>query len=354
MTKKRPSMVDEMEFPNKTRQFLDFVGVTRSLSQPEIQSEFQSEMQIETSIAADSSQPSELVDALPLGQIQLPAQQPRRYFEAEAMQSLIVSIQEHGILQPLLVRPLLSGMYELVAGERRYRAAQKLELEEVPVIIRDLNDHDAMQVALLENLQREDLNPIEETEAILQLLSIRMQSSPEEVTSLLNHVANLQKQGVEITNNVVRSQWETLEHVFAVIGRLTPDSFRSHRLPLLNLPDDILAVLRQGKIEYTKARTIAQLKKPEQRHQLLEETVQSGLSVREIKKRLQTIQTAQINQGDLSPYPDQTEPLSATAVSLSRMRDVYYKVKSAKVWADPRKAKALEKLLVQIESLIVD
>jgi ParB family chromosome partitioning protein len=323
MSKRRLSMVDEVEFPNKTRQFLDFVGVTRSSQKPE----------------------GEDIEAvtdhfLSLDQVCLPAQQPRRYFEASAMESLVASIQEHGILQPLLVRPLKPGVYELVAGERRYRAAQQLKLDQIPVVIRDLDDQDAVQVSLLENLQREDLNPVEETEAILQLLSIRLECSSEEVVSLLNHVANLQKQGTAITNNVVRSQWEALERVFTVIGRLTPDSFRSHRLPLLNLPQDILDVLRQGQIEYTKARTLAQIKAADQRQALLEETLQKNLSVREIKKRLQS-------------QPSSSSDVIASANTLpDRMREVYRKVKQAKVWEDSRKAKALEKLLGQIESLI--
>ncbi|AUB41822.1 parB, chromosome partitioning protein, ParB family [Nostoc flagelliforme CCNUN1] len=136
------------------------------------------------------------------------------------MESLVASIREHGILQPLLVRPLESGNYELIAGERRYRAAQTFGMEQVPVIIRHLNDQDAFQVALLENLQREDLNPVEETEAILQLLSIRLQCSQGEVISLLNHIANRQKQKTETTNNVVRNQWEMVEKIFSV--RVTP------------------------------------------------------------------------------------------------------------------------------------
>lgn len=315
MTKRRPSMVDEVEFPNKTKQFLDFVGVTRN-GQP---------LDQETA-----------EQFLSLDQIRLPAQQPRRYFSAQAMERLVASIHEHGILQPLLVRPLQSGFYELIAGERRYRAAQELQLEKIPVVIRELNDQDAVQVALLENLQREDLNPIEETEAILQLLAIRLDCSIEEVASLLNHVANLQKQGTEITNNVVRSQWQTIEHVFNVIGRLTPDSFRSHRLPLLNLPEDVLQVLRQGQIEYTKARMIAQLKAPEMRSQLLEEAVQSNLSVRDIKQRLQTVRLAK-------------KPASPTLPH--QLREVYQKVKQAKVWEDPKKAKVLEKLLAQLDAL---
>lgn len=316
MSKRRPSMADEMEFPNKTRQFLDFVGVTRgvpSLDQDPVEQH------------------------LLLEQIALPAQQPRRYFSEQAMQSLVVSIQEHGILQPLLVRPLPTGKYELVAGERRYRAAQQLKLDNVPVVIRELDAQDAAQVAILENLQREDLNPIEETEAILNLLSIRLECSSEEVVSLLHHVANLQKQGTEITNNVVRSQWETVEHVFTVIGKLTPDSFRSHRLPLLNLPEEVLEVLRQGRIEYTKARIIAQLKDKEQRQQLLDSTLEGNLSVREIKRQLQTA----------------VEPVASASATLpGRLRKVYQKVRQSRVWDDPKKAKLLERLLNQMEGLL--
>jgi len=312
-------MADEMEFPNKTRQFLDLVGVTPNVLLQEQEAE-----------------PSD--QYLSLAQIHLPSQQPRRYFSPQAMDSLVASIREHGILQPLLVRPSLEGGYELLAGERRYRAAQTLKLEKVPVLIRDLADQDAIQVALLENLQREDLNPIEETEAILQLLSIRLECSPEEAVSLLNHVANLQKQGTEITNNVVRSQWELVEQIFSVIGRLSPDSFRSHRLPLLNLPEDVLHVLRQGQLEYTKARTIAQVKDAQERQQLLAETLEHNLSVRGIKKRIHEIQP--------------TKTTGVPSALPNRMKDVYRRVRQAKIWEDPKKAKALEKLLGQLESLV--
>jgi ParB family chromosome partitioning protein len=101
------------------------------------------------------------ISTLPLAEIQPRTQQPRRYFDPEALTELIASVKQHGILQPLLVRKRPSGGYELVAGERRYRAAQEIGLTQVPVYIRDLNDHDAFQLALIENLQREDLNPLE-------------------------------------------------------------------------------------------------------------------------------------------------------------------------------------------------
>lgn len=316
MAKRRVSMADEINFPNKTKQFLDLVGVTNS-----------SQVPLDNSIE----------HYLLVSQIQVSEYQPRRYFSNSAMESLVTSIREHGILQPLLVRPLESGNYELIAGERRYRAAQILGIREVPVLIRSLNDRDAFQVALLENLQREDLNPVEETEAILQLLSIRLECSQKEVISLLHHISNCQKQKTEITDNVVRSQWETVEHIFTVLGRLTPDSFRSHRLPLLNLPQDVLESLRRGEIEYTKARIIAQIKDENQRQKLLAETLQRNLSVRDIKKYIKANQP-------LKPFQSHALP--------NRMKETYQRVKQAKVWEDSKKAKTLEKLLEQIEALL--
>ncbi|WP_245940007.1 ParB/RepB/Spo0J family partition protein [Stenomitos frigidus] len=106
-------------------------------------------------------------------------QQPRRYFDPEKLNQLAESIKQHGILEPLLVCFTAHGKYEIVAGERRYRAATMLGFTEVPVVIRDFSDQEALQVALIENLQREDLNPIEETEGILELVALRLQKDVE-------------------------------------------------------------------------------------------------------------------------------------------------------------------------------
>lgn len=320
MTKRRLSMADE--FLNKTEEFLDFVGVSSVQPSSQLGDELQEEVYPSNHLLA-------------ISQIQLPAGQPRRYFSSRAMESLITSVRQHGILQPMLVRPMASDTYELVAGERRYRAAQAVGLTEVPVVIRDLTSQEAIQVALLENLQREDLNPIEETEAILQLLCLNLQCSREEVVSLLNQVAHIKKQGGEITNNVIREQWKAVEQLFNIVGRLTPDSFRSNRLPLLNLPDNILESLRQGKVEYTKARAIAQLKDEKERHKLLEKVVHEELSVREIRDYINTNRPPQ-HQDDL----------------LNRVNLAYKKMKQVKVWEDSQKRKLLEKLVLQLEELI--
>ena len=320
MAKRRFSMSDE--FLTKTEEFLDFVGVPE-----ESQSQNVSSLPTETTFTAE--QFVEITD------IRLPEIQPRRYFSNQAMESLIASIREHGILQPILVRPLESkNGYELVAGERRYRAAQVIGLAKIPVTIRHLSEKDAVQVALLENLQREDLNPVEETEAILQLLSMNLDCPKPEVISLLNQVAHIIKQGGELTNNVIRERWETVEQVFAVVGRLTPDSFRSNRLPLLNLPDDVLDALRQGRIEYTKARSISQLKDEELRKEILEKVIKENLSVREIREYIQATKT-----------PKHQDAL------VERVKLAYKKMERTR-WEDPKKRKTLEKLLGQLEELM--
>ena len=156
---------------------------------------------------------------LQLDRIVTSATQPRRYFDPEKLEQLTQSVKEHGILEPLLVRSLPDNRYELVAGERRYRAATAAGLTEVPVVIKELTDSEALQLALIENLQREDLNPIEETEGILQLLALKLESDTEGVISLLNQLANA-KRG--FTDNVVRNEKQQLiEAVFTTVGRLS-------------------------------------------------------------------------------------------------------------------------------------
>ncbi len=106
---------------------------------------------------------------LRLSEIEPNRTQPRKYFDESAISTLADSIREHGILQPILVRPLAFGGYQIVAGERRWRAARMLGLDEVPVIIRDLTDIETAQIALIENLQRENLNPLEEAQGYRSL-----------------------------------------------------------------------------------------------------------------------------------------------------------------------------------------
>lgn len=222
----------------------------------------------------------------PLENIRLSHRQPRQYFDPFKMEQLTLSVKEHGILEPLLVRRLADDEYELIAGERRYRAAQAAGLDEVPISIRELNDEQALQIALIENLQREDLNPVEETEGLLDLLGITLQISRAEIISILNTAAHAKRKGEEVADNVIRKNLDEIEKVFALVGTLSPESFRTNRLPLLNLPTEILEALKTGQLEYTKARAIAKIKEPELRQQLLEKAITEQLSLAQIKEEI--------------------------------------------------------------------
>ena len=284
-------------------------------------------------VALFTLEKEEAVDhTLTLNQITLSPTQPRRYFDPQAMQSLVESVKSEGILQPLLVRPV-GNKYEVVAGERRYRAAQDAGLTEVPVVKREMSDEQAVQYSLIENLQRVDLNPVEETEGILQLLALKLKADLQGVITLLNLLSK-SKRG--LAHNVVRpEQQQAIEEVFQGIGRLSPESFRTHRLPLLNLPEDVLEALRSGQIEYTKASAIAKLNDETARKLLLTEAIAQSLSLSQIRERVKA-----------STPPQQQSELQ------NRLRTTYKKALKSQVWSNPKKRKKLESLLAKIEELI--
>jgi ParB family transcriptional regulator, chromosome partitioning protein len=282
--------------------------------------------------------PGQSGQAIAIEKIRLPETQPRRYFDPDKMRQLIQSIQEHGILEPLLVRPLGNDNYELVAGERRLRAAQTIGLAEVPVVSRQLSDREALQIALMENLQREDLNPIEETEAILELLTLALERNINDVISVLNRANHAKNRGQELEENVFL-QLQTIETILSGIGRFTAESFRTSRLPLLNLPDDVLKALRQGSLEYTKARVIARIKDEKQRAVMLKEAIAKNLSLAQIKEKVANLKAAS------DEVTNQQNTLK------SRLDDVYRLSKRSKVWNDSRKQKRIEKLLTELENL---
>lgn len=300
-----------------------------------------------------------------LSDIHRPSEQPRRYFDPQALQELVASIELHGILQPLLVRPLSQGGYELVAGERRYRAATEAGLSEVPVVVKELDDESAWAISIIENLQREDLNPLEETEGILQLLAIKFKSDLEEVPRTLYRLQKgLKKRDdereggpiieskdvqVESSHNVMGNnefpqsnialseELLMVEEVFNSLGLMNWSSFVKNRLPLLNLPQDIKLALRSGQIAYTKARAITSLKDGESRTALLAEAIDQQLSLSQIKERIKSLGSAS---------PDQPQEIP------DRLKAVYQQVKKNRIWSDKKKRKQLEILLNKLEALI--
>ena len=269
-----------------------------------------------------------------LEDLRLPQWQPRRYFDEAAMQELVASVEQHGILQPILVRPLAGDGYEIVAGERRYRAAQEARLRDVPVIVRSMSDAEALQYALLENLQRQDLNPVEETEGILQLLALHLDKPRYEVTSVLYRMNNeTAKKGKD--NVVITPEFEVVQGVFERLGRMTWEAFTRNRLPLLKLPTEVLEALQRGRIEYTKAKAIAQVKDEASRAALLEEAIAQSLSLSQIRERVKAVQPT-----------TEPPPLASRIETISKL------VKKQKLWDDPKKRRKLETLLAKIEELI--
>ncbi|MBD2364948.1 ParB/RepB/Spo0J family partition protein [Anabaena minutissima FACHB-250] len=292
-----------------------------------------------------ATQPDSQINAtntVAINKIHLPPSQPRRYFDEHKLEELSRSIKELGILEPLLVRPLPGGDYELVAGERRYRAATMAGLTEVPVVSREMDDKTTYQVRLVENLQREDLNTLEETEGILELLALRLAISVDETVKLLQKMENEAKG--KITRNVTgNSQTLLIEEVFTALGSMRWDSFVRNRLPLLNLPPDVLEVVRSGRLEYTKARAIARVKDQETRIELLETAIDYNLSLSEIKRKVK-----EIEQQSESQSSSQTESTSLK----ERVDDTWRRFKKAKVWDDPKKKARIEKVLAQLEALM--
>ena len=185
---------------------------------------------------------------LPVKDIRPNPYQPRKNFDLDKLKELSESIKEHGVFQPIIVRRAIDG-YELIAGERRLRASKMAGKTEIPAIIVEFSDQEMMEISLLENIQREDLNAVEEAAAYSQLID-KLGYTQEE---LAKHVG---KSRTHITN----------------------------MLRLLRLPDDIKALVRDGKLSYGQARTLLAAEDEERMHELAEKAVRDGLSVRELEK----------------------------------------------------------------------
>ncbi len=203
--------------------------------------------------------------SLKIEEIEPNREQPRTEFDEEALLQLSESIRENGVLQPILVRPIFGGGYQIVAGERRYRASLMAGLTEIPAVVRDLDDKKTMEIALIENLQRENLNPVEEAMGYKTLME---------------------------TYDM------TQEEVSVAVGKSRPAI--ANALRILKLPEYVLALVSEGKLSAGHARALAAIDDPDRICALAEEIVEKGLSVRfaeqmakpqkEKKEKLQKVQ----------------------------------------------------------------
>jgi ParB family transcriptional regulator, chromosome partitioning protein len=257
--------------------------------------------------------------------------QPRRYFDTEALLELQESIQQLGILEPLVVRESGKDQYDLIAGERRWRCAKTLSLEKVPIVIVELSDEEAYLAALHDNSQRENLNPIDETEYILRLLGHWMKLDIDAVKSVLYKIRNQKARGSDSAEE--DKAMETATKIISQVKKgLTPISFVETRLPLLKLPEDVLDAIRKGEIEYTKAKLVAKIKDPEERTKILAGAIEDKWSIREIQDCIK---------------PDGREKILDTpSAHITKTMKI---LKSSKVWEDPSKWKKIQSLLTKIE-----
>ena len=222
-----------------------------------------------------------------LDKIKLRGQQPRRYFNEDALASLAQSIAEQGVLQPVLVRKVGTG-FELIAGERRVRAARQAGLTEIPATVREVSDEEADVLAALENLQREDLNPLDEVEATLTIVARDLGVDREEVVPLLHQQRRAPQPEVV----------EKLDRLFSRLGRGSWRSFASNKAGVLRFPPELLSLMRDGRLEYTRAAALARVKEEVLRAHLLQQTLDENLGVREITAlaRPRQTQKTQLNR----------------------------------------------------------
>lgn len=200
-------------------------------------------------IFAENETESNTSVTLKISDIEPNRAQPRKEFNDAALAELADSIRQHGVLQPLLVRPLFGGGYQIVAGERRWRAARMAGVTEVPALVREMTDSEVMQLALIENLQREDLSPLEEAQGYQSL---------------------------------IETYGFTQEEVANTVGKSRPTV--TNALRLLNLPKEILDLVSSGKISAGHARTLLSFPNTESMIRAAKLAVEQGVSVRELEK----------------------------------------------------------------------
>ena len=208
---------------------------------------------------------------LKISELEPNREQPRREFDEKAMAELADSIAQHGLLQPLLVRPLFGGGYQIVAGERRWRAARMAGLSEVPAVVREMSDHEVMELALIENLQREDLTPLEEANGYQTLLD---------------------KYGM------------TQDEVAKTVGKSRPAV--ANALRLLHLPEAIREMVERGELSAGHARTLLAFPDKASMLEAAKKAVEQGLSVRELERMAKKAAEAQ-KEGE-KPRPTRRIP----------------------------------------------
>jgi len=232
--------------------------------------------------------------------------QPRKKFDNDTLEGLAQSIKTHGIVQPIIVRRI-KDRYSIIAGERRYRAARMAGLKSVPVVIKEYSDAELMEVSLVENLQREDLNPIEEALA-MKMLMTEHKLTQEEMS------ARLGKSRSAIANT----------------------------LRLLNLPEDIKAYVEQGTVSSGHARCLVTLKSDEQKIKIANKIVEEDLSVRAVEELIKKLQVVPKQKGNKKMLPEIESAEKAIASALGTKAKIVGDLNKGKIVLSYYNAEQLE------------
>ena len=255
---------------------------------------------------------------LPISQVESCSSQPRKHFDPESLQELADSITEHGIIQPLTVRRLASGYYQIIAGERRWRAAKAAGLDQVPAVIIEADDRKVMELGLIENLQREDLNPVEEA------------------------------QGYQV---LMQDYGLTQEQVAQRMGKSRPAI--TNMLRLLALPEEVLALVEEEQLSAGHARAILAAPTADLQRQAAKQVMEHQLSVRQTEALIKALQKGEKppkepdGRPDLALYLGEVE--KSLSSSLGRKVTISHKGKKGRIQLEYYDDQDLESLLALLQ-----
>jgi ParB family chromosome partitioning protein len=259
---------------------------------------------------------AEAVKYISIHDVRPNANQPRKTFDEEKIAELAASIRENGIIQPLIVRKK-GKAYEIVAGERRWRASVKAELKEVPCIVRDIDDEQNMLLAIVENMQREDLNPLEEAEGL---------------------------------NQMIATYGLTQEQVSRSVGKSRP--YIANSLRLLKLPDDIKALISEGTISAGHGRALLSVEDEERQKKLTDMILKEGLSVRETERLASEEPAARRKKAGRKPKdPDVAKVEADLKEALGTRVSIRKTGRKGKIEIEFFSRDELERLIEMLESL---
>ena len=272
--------------------------------------------EIDTNKKEENKTESRGISYIEINDIKPNSNQPRKTFDEEKLDELASSIKEHGLIQPVVLRSVKNG-YEIVAGERRWRAARKIGLKEIPCIVKELTDEENMLLAIIENMQREDLNPIEEAEGISQMID---------------------------------TYGLTQEQVSKSVGKSRP--YITNSLRLLKLPEEIRKYVADGLLSSGHARAIVSAGSIARQMEIAEAAVKNGLSVRQIEKMAQEKKSSagskakpRQKNADVKRVEDDLKDVLGTKVTLNQ------KGKKGKVEIEFYSREDLERLIELLKTL---